>query len=107
MERVRLRSIPETIKICTKFGFGAIVRRSTIPFEIVQNDIVNMQVDAVINTVNPNPVIGSGIDSGIHKKAGHGDTFCLISDFCDRVRGNINALICSANGSKSEQSIAF
>lgn len=40
-------------------------------FEIVRNDIVNMQVDAVVNTANPNPVIGSGVDSGIHKKAGH------------------------------------
>ncbi len=43
-----------------------------MPFEIVRNDIVNMQVDAVVNTANPKPVIGSGVDSGIHKKAGHG-----------------------------------
>lgn len=28
-------------------------------------------MDAVVNTANPNPVIGSGVDSGIHKKAGH------------------------------------
>jgi O-acetyl-ADP-ribose deacetylase (regulator of RNase III) len=42
-----------------------------MPFEIVRNDIVNMQVDAVVNTANPNPVIGSGVDAGIHKKAGH------------------------------------
>lgn len=42
-----------------------------MPFEIVRNDIVNMQVDAVVNTANPNPVIGAGVDSGIHKKAGH------------------------------------
>ena len=42
-----------------------------MPFEIVQNDIANMQVDAVVNTANPNPVIGSGVDSGIHNKAGH------------------------------------
>ena len=42
-----------------------------MPFEIVRNDIVNMQVDAVVNTANPNSVIGSGVDSGIHKKAGH------------------------------------
>lgn len=39
-------------------------------FEIVRNDIVNMQVDAVVNTANPNPVIGSGVDSAVHKKAG-------------------------------------
>ena len=42
-----------------------------MPFEIVRNDIVNMQVDAVVNTANPNTVIGSVVDSGIHKKDGH------------------------------------
>ena len=42
-----------------------------MPFEIVRNDIVNMQVDAVVNTANPDPVVGSGVDAGIHKKAGH------------------------------------
>ena len=41
-----------------------------MPFEIVRNDIVNMQTDAVVNTANPEPVIGSGVDIGIHKKAG-------------------------------------
>ncbi|MDO5096131.1 MAG: macro domain-containing protein [Peptostreptococcaceae bacterium] len=41
-----------------------------MPFEIVRNDIVNMQVDAIVNTANPKPIIGSGVDSGIHKKAG-------------------------------------
>lgn len=40
-------------------------------FEIVRNDIINMQVDAIVNTANPSPVIGSGVDSEIHKKAGH------------------------------------
>lgn len=42
-----------------------------MPFEIVRNDITNMQVDAVVNTANPNPIIGSGVDSGIHRKAGY------------------------------------
>lgn len=42
-----------------------------MPFEIVRNDIVNMQVDAIVNTANPNPIVGSGVDRGIHKKAGH------------------------------------
>lgn len=41
-----------------------------MPFEIVRNDIINMQVDAVVNTANPNPVIGSGVDSRIYQKAG-------------------------------------
>ena len=42
-----------------------------MPFEIVRNDITTMQTDAIVNTANPNPVIDTGVDSGIHKKAGH------------------------------------
>lgn len=41
-----------------------------MPFEIVRNDITNMTVDAVVNTANPDAVIGSGVDAGIHRKAG-------------------------------------
>lgn len=41
-----------------------------MPFEIVRNDIVNMDVDAVVNTANPKPIIGYGCDAGIHKAAG-------------------------------------
>lgn len=41
-----------------------------MPFEIVRNDIVNMEVDAIVNTANPRPVIGSGVDYAIHQKAG-------------------------------------
>lgn len=41
-----------------------------MPFEILRNDITNMQVDAIVNTANPNPVIGSGTDAAIHAKAG-------------------------------------
>ncbi len=39
-------------------------------FEIVRNDIANMQVDAIVNTANPHPVIGDGTDSAVHTKAG-------------------------------------
>lgn len=42
-----------------------------MPFEIVRNEIVNLQVDAVVNTANPNPVIGSGVVVGTHQKTGH------------------------------------
>ena len=41
-----------------------------MPFEIVRNDIVNMRVDAIVNTANPRARVGSGIDSAVHKKAG-------------------------------------
>ena len=43
-----------------------------MPFEIVRNDIVNMQVDAIVNTANPRPMVGSGTDGAIHAKAGPG-----------------------------------
>ncbi len=41
-----------------------------MPFEIVCNDITNVQVDAVVNTVSRDPRIGYGVDAGIHQKAG-------------------------------------
>lgn len=41
-----------------------------MPFEIVRNDIVKMQVDAIVNTANPFPEIGSGVDTAIHAAAG-------------------------------------
>ena len=41
-----------------------------MPFEIVRNDIVNMQVDAIVNTANPKPIVGYGVDAGVHKIAG-------------------------------------
>lgn len=41
-----------------------------MPFEIVRNDIVNMQVDAIVNPANSKAATGVGTDAGIHKKAG-------------------------------------
>ena len=41
-----------------------------MPFEIVRNDIANMEVDAIVNTANPHPVTGSGVDTRINEKAG-------------------------------------
>ena len=38
-----------------------------MPFEIVRNDITQMTVDAIVNTANPRPVIGLGVDSAIHE----------------------------------------
>lgn len=41
-----------------------------MPFEIVRNDIVNIKVDAIVNTANPRPIIGAGTDKAVHDKAG-------------------------------------
>ena len=29
-----------------------------MPFDIVRNDILNMQVDAIVNIANPKPILG-------------------------------------------------
>ena len=41
-----------------------------MPFQIIRNDITDMQTDAIVNSVSENPEIGQGVDLGIHKKAG-------------------------------------
>ena len=41
-----------------------------MPFEIVRNDITNMQVDAIVNAASRYPQVNAGVDSAIHKKAG-------------------------------------
>ena len=41
-----------------------------MPFQIVRNDIVNMRVDAIVNTANPKPRIGYGVDTAVHHRAG-------------------------------------
>ena len=42
-----------------------------MPFQIVRQDIVRMHADAIVNTANPQPVIGSGVDQRIHEAAGY------------------------------------
>lgn len=41
-----------------------------MPFQIIRNDITKAKADAIVNTANPKPVIGSGTDRAIYKAAG-------------------------------------
>ena len=39
-------------------------------FQIVRNDITKIKADAIVNTANPKPCVGSGTDSAIYAAAG-------------------------------------
>ena len=41
-----------------------------MPFEIIRNDIILMRSDAIVNTANPQPVIGGSSDARVHAAAG-------------------------------------
>lgn len=41
-----------------------------MPFQIVRNDITQMHVDAIVNTANPMPGYGSGLDCAVYEAAG-------------------------------------
>lgn len=41
-----------------------------MPLRIVRDNIINMYVDVIVNSANPNSSIGSGVDYFIHKFAG-------------------------------------
>ena len=42
-----------------------------MPLKIVRNDITNMHTDAVVNTANAYPTVGSGCDHAIYQAAGY------------------------------------
>ncbi len=48
-----------------------------MPFQIVRNDITKVTADAIVNTANPEPTIGSGTDRAIYKAAGKNDLLAV------------------------------
>lgn len=41
-----------------------------MPFHIIRNDITKVEADVIVNTANPEPIIGDGTDSAIYQAAG-------------------------------------
>lgn len=41
-----------------------------MPFQIIRNDITKVKADAIVNTANPEPVIGGGTDTAVYNAAG-------------------------------------
>ena len=41
-----------------------------MPFKIVRNDITRMYTEAIVNTANDQPAVGTGCDHAVYKAAG-------------------------------------
>ena len=41
-----------------------------MPFQIVRDDITHIDAEVIVNSANPRPVIGGGVDAAIHMAAG-------------------------------------
>ena len=41
-----------------------------MPLSIIRNDIIKVSADSIVNTANPKPVVGTGVDTAIHRAAG-------------------------------------
>lgn len=41
-----------------------------MPFHIIRNDITKVETDVIVNTANPEPIIGDGTDSAVYQAAG-------------------------------------
>lgn len=48
-----------------------------MPLKIVRNDITQMNTDAIVNTANSFPVVGSGCDSAIYQAAGYNELLAI------------------------------
>ena len=41
-----------------------------MPFQIIRNDITKVKADAIVNTANPDVVVGRGTDYAVYHAAG-------------------------------------
>ena len=41
-----------------------------MPLQIIRNDITRVEADAIVNTANPEPIVGGGTDSAVYQAAG-------------------------------------
>ena len=64
-----------------------------MPFKIVRNDITKMRCDAIVNTANTKPIIGSGCDYAVYKAAGKR----RLSEYRDAQRQMREAVAIKAN----------
>ena len=60
-----------------------------MPFKIIRNDITKVKADAIVNTANPKPVIGSGTDSAIYHAAGEAGLLAERRKIGNIVPGNV------------------
>ena len=50
---------------------SCIQRRRTMPLKIVRNDITKMNTEAIVNTANDQPTVGTGCDYAVYEAAGY------------------------------------
>ena len=63
-----------------------------MPFQIIRNDITKVSADAIVNTANPKPVVGSGTDGAIYKAAGENKLLVDFKKHQQNPRGHQNYL---------------
>jgi O-acetyl-ADP-ribose deacetylase (regulator of RNase III) len=60
-----------------------------MPFKIVRNDITKIKADAIVNTANPEPVVGGGTDAAIYAAAGEAQLLAERKKIGQIARGDI------------------
>lgn len=66
-----------------------------MPFQIIRNDITKVKADAIVNTANPDVVVGRGTDYAVYHAAGRDRLLAerKKSVLCIRVKRPIHLLL--------------